>query len=316
MRYQQPLVYVDAVARAGSIRRAAETLAITSTALNRRILNLEDDVGAPLFERLPNGVRLSAAGELFLHFARKELADAEQLRARLADLSGERRGHVNVATGQSFSGARLPGLISEFRERHPAVTFGVRRCTRSNVCAALESFEADIAVVFEPELTAGVEVLKALSQPLRVVCSADHPLAVARRDVLRLGDCFDFPMALPTLGNGVRWLLQQQSARLGRRLPCSIESDDAMLLRQSVVQGQMISFEIPMRMPDTVGDPVDAGAPAARGRLVALPLDPRDVPAGQLCILQSKGRTLPVAAASFAQRVHQALAEKDGPVLS
>jgi len=305
MRYQQPLVYVDAVARAGSIRRAAQTLAITSTALNRRILNLEDDVGAPLFERLPNGVRLSAAGEVFLHFARKEMADAERLRARIADLAGERRGHVNIATGQSFAGARLPGLIAAFRLQHPAVTFGVRRCTRTGASEALESFEADMAIVFEPEMTAGVEVLRQLAQPLRVVCRADHPLVAAGRDTVRFGDCFDYPMALPTPGNGVRWLLEQQVARIGRRLVCAIESDDATLLRRSVALGQTITFELPLRMPDGV----DGAAPGGdAGRLVALALDPRDVPTGHLCVLQAKGRTLPVAAASFAERVHEALA--------
>jgi len=308
MRYQQPLVYVDAVARAGSIRRAAETLAITSTALNRRILSLEDDVGAPLFERLPNGVRLSAAGELFLHFARRQLVDADRLRARLADLTGERRGHVNVATGQSFSGAHLPGLISEFQAIHPAVTFGVRRCTRNNACGALESFEADLAVVFEPELSAGVEVLKALPQPLHVVCRADHPLTAAPHDGIRLARCLDYPMALPTLGNGVRWLLEQQTARTGQSLSCSIESDDATLLRQSVAKGPMISFEIPMRMPDTVSGV--AGTAGTGAELVTLPLDSRDAAIGQLCILRMKGRVLPVAAASFAERVLQALGER------
>ena len=45
MRHQLPLRYIDAVAKAGSIRQAAETLAITSTALNRRILAMEEELG-------------------------------------------------------------------------------------------------------------------------------------------------------------------------------------------------------------------------------------------------------------------------------
>ena len=52
MRHLLPLKYIDAVAKAGSIRKAAETLAITSTALNRRILAMEEDLGVPIFERL------------------------------------------------------------------------------------------------------------------------------------------------------------------------------------------------------------------------------------------------------------------------
>src|SRR5258706_5006238 len=56
--------YVDAVARCGSIRRAAEALHIASSALNRRVLDMEEELGTTLFERLPRGVRLTAAGAL------------------------------------------------------------------------------------------------------------------------------------------------------------------------------------------------------------------------------------------------------------
>lgn len=61
MRHLTTLLYIDAVARAGSIRKAADSLSITSTALNRRLLAIEEDLGVPIFERLPRGVRLNAA---------------------------------------------------------------------------------------------------------------------------------------------------------------------------------------------------------------------------------------------------------------
>ena len=67
--------FIDAVARAGSIRRAADELAITSTALNRRILSLEEELGSPIFERMARGVRLNTAGEIFIHHIRNQLSD-------------------------------------------------------------------------------------------------------------------------------------------------------------------------------------------------------------------------------------------------
>ena len=54
-RQLAPLTFIEAIARAGSIRKAAETLSITSTALNRRVLALEDELGVQIFERLPRG---------------------------------------------------------------------------------------------------------------------------------------------------------------------------------------------------------------------------------------------------------------------
>ena len=64
MKHLRILDYVDEVARSGSIRKAAEQLNVTASAVNRRIMDLEEELGAPLFERLPRGVRLTTAGEL------------------------------------------------------------------------------------------------------------------------------------------------------------------------------------------------------------------------------------------------------------
>ena len=61
MRHLQTLKLIQDVARAGSIRKAAEDLNITSSALNRRIQAFEAEFGAQIFERLPRGVRLTSA---------------------------------------------------------------------------------------------------------------------------------------------------------------------------------------------------------------------------------------------------------------
>ena len=67
--------HVDTIARLGSIRKAAAVLALTPSALNRRILSLEEELGVEIFERLGRGVRLSASGELLVHLFRRHLAD-------------------------------------------------------------------------------------------------------------------------------------------------------------------------------------------------------------------------------------------------
>jgi len=88
MRHQLPLKYLDTVARVGSIRKAAEQLAITSSALNRRIIAMEKDLGVPLFDRVAKGVRLNAAGELVIHHIRTQLADMDRVKSQIHDLQG------------------------------------------------------------------------------------------------------------------------------------------------------------------------------------------------------------------------------------
>ena len=120
MRHLLPLRYIDAVVRAGSIRKAAEALSITSTALNRRILAMEQELGVPIFERLPRGVRLSTAGEILIQHVRSQLSDMERVRSQIADLSGVRRGHISIACSQAVLPVFLPEQIALYRREHPA----------------------------------------------------------------------------------------------------------------------------------------------------------------------------------------------------
>ncbi|ERJ19590.1 Transcriptional regulatory protein [Salinisphaera shabanensis E1L3A] len=83
MKHFRYFRYMDAVVRAGSIRRAAEQLYITPSALDRRIHDLEKELGTPLFERHARGMRLLAAGEIFLGYVRRHLADLDRMHPRL-----------------------------------------------------------------------------------------------------------------------------------------------------------------------------------------------------------------------------------------
>ena len=82
------LRYLDEVARAGSIRKAAARLNIAASSINRQILALEEEAGVPLFERLPNRLRMTAAGEAVLAHVRRTLADLDRTLGHLQDLRG------------------------------------------------------------------------------------------------------------------------------------------------------------------------------------------------------------------------------------
>ena len=91
------LLYVDAIARAGSVRKAAERLNVAASAVNRQLLDLERELGVELFERLPRGMRATAAGETLLAHIRRQRRDFEATRQQLEALRGLRRGRVRIA---------------------------------------------------------------------------------------------------------------------------------------------------------------------------------------------------------------------------
>lgn len=300
MRHLQSLRYVEAVARTGSIRGAAESLAITPSALNRRILALEEELGVPVFERLPRGVRLSTAGEMLIQLIRAHVSDFERLRSQIADLSGVRRGHVSIACSQALLPHFLPEQIAAYRTEHPGVTFGVYLRDRAAAEQALIEHDADLALVFEPVRLGDFEVLCAVRQQMRAVMAPDHPLAA--RQTVRLRDCLQYPVALPALRYGVRHLLEAAVQRSSLTLTPVIESDSFEFLRNSALRESIVSFQIPIGLaPDD-----------ARAGYVSRPIDPRDVLVGSLYFGQLRSRSLPVAAARFADRVAAVLQQRFG----
>jgi DNA-binding transcriptional LysR family regulator len=79
-------LYLDAVARAGSIPKAPAKLGVASTALNRKILEIEEELGMPMFERLAKGVRLTTAGEVLIDAIRRNLSDIDAANAQIEQL--------------------------------------------------------------------------------------------------------------------------------------------------------------------------------------------------------------------------------------
>lgn len=296
MRHLLALRYIDAIVRAGSIRKAAHSLSITSTALNRRILSMEQELGAPIFERLPRGVRLSAAGEILIHHARAQIADMERVKSQISDLTGMRRGHVSIACSQAALPVFLPEQIARYRREHAAVTFSVLRRDREAAEQALVDHTADLALVFEPIRFAEFSTLIAVHQPIHVLMSKGHPLA--KHKAVRLRDCLRYPIAMPSHLYGVRSVLDKAMLRTSVKLRPAIETDSFEFLRHYARQEQTISFQIPIG--------ISAGKKPTDD--ISRPIDERDVPPGTLYLGQLRGRALPVAASRFAEQLSSTLA--------
>lgn len=297
MRHLKLFQYISEVARRGSIRGAAEHLNITPSALTRKIQDFEDEFGTPIFERLPQGMRLNAAGELLIRHIRDQSADFDRLKSQIADLSGVRRGHVSVACSQAFIDNVLPGEIATYRSQFPQVTFTV--VVRDHVlgAAALSSFEADLALLLNPPPFADMRILLATEQPLCALFRADHPLA--QPGTVRLRECFTFPVAMPDQTLAIRHLLDVARSRRQIAANMQIESGSFEFLRNYVMREQAVTFQIL------------SGIPQEDSRIYARPIDLRDLAPIQIVLGQLRGRALSVAAAKFADQLSNHLARHD-----
>jgi DNA-binding transcriptional LysR family regulator len=296
MKHLRILDYVDEVARSRSIRKAAEQLNVTASAVNRRIADLEDELGATLFERQPRGVRLTAAGEVFVTYLRKQNGEVERMKSQIEDLKGLRRGTVRLACSQALALDFLPRAIADFRKVHPKVEFDVKIVDHEHAMAALSAFEVDLVLVFRPPYLANFQPLMILEQNLVAVMAKSHPLA--KKPKVRLRDCANYPVALPERPIGGRQLLEDVIARTGLSFNIAVESNSFEMLRGVAIHAGLISFQIAIgAMPDN-----------NKLGLVTREIDGRDVPSGKLVFGQLRERNLPIATAIFAEHINKRLA--------
>ncbi len=188
------LRYLDVVAREGSIRKAAAALRIASSAVNRQVLNLEEELGVALFDRRRDGVRPTPAGEVLLHHVRSTLFDFARIRADIDDLRGLRTGEIKIAALDSLVVDFLPGVIAEFHRNYPGINYRVLALGPTDVTEEVASGRADIGVSFALRAHRDVAAAATIETAIGALLAPTHPLACHR--VLRLADCAPYPVIL------------------------------------------------------------------------------------------------------------------------
>ncbi|VVD94941.1 LysR family transcriptional regulator [Pandoraea communis] len=290
MNHLRFLHYVDEVARTGSVRQASERLHVAPSAVLRRIQDIEDELGTAIFERLPRGMRLTAAGELFIHYVRTSSADLERVRSEIEDLQGLRRGSVRLVVSQALAPTFLPKVVASFRERHTLVGFQIRVTDHVQALSALRNFDTDLALIFNLADESDLERIVELEQRLCVIMHRDHPLAKVPGP-LKLRDCADYPLVMPNREIGGRQLLDRFLSRRSFRLQPVVECNSFEFLRGYLQYEQALSFQI------SVGAVNDGGPFASRD------IEDRSFPKGKLALAALRGRQLPVIAYSFIEHL-------------
>lgn len=300
MNHLRFLKYFDEVARVGSIRQAAESLHVAPSAVNRRIQDLEGELGVPLFERLPRGMRLTAAGELFVQYVRGRASALDEVRSEIEELQGLRRGSVKLVASQALAPECMPKLVADFRRTHPLVDFQVRIGDHVQALAALRAFETDLVLVFNLAHEPDLQVVAQFEQRLVATMHRSHPLA-SRPGGLRLRECMDYPLVLPNREAGGRQLLERYLVRSSVKLRPVVESNSFEFLRGCLHHGHAISFQIAI------------GAVSDGGEIVSRDITDRHFPTGELVLAHLRGRQLPVITHAFMEATTKAMATASAP---
>jgi DNA-binding transcriptional LysR family regulator len=130
-----------------SLRRAAETLNIKQSTLSRRLREIEEQVGAVLFERTNGGTRPTLEGQEFLEAARRIIEETEGLATRLKTRSRGESGRLAVGVHSSLSAGNLRATLMECRRRLPALRVNLVDGSSDHLVSDLANSAIDIAFV-------------------------------------------------------------------------------------------------------------------------------------------------------------------------
>ncbi|NEJ27744.1 LysR family transcriptional regulator [Rhizobium leguminosarum] len=259
MLHGRALRYIDEVARQGSIRKAAKTLHVAASAVNRYILELEEELQAPIFERLPRGLKLTSSGEILIQHIRETLQAHQRMRAQIQSLKGLNRGEVVLATMATLAAGRVAEIVAAYREKHPQVSLRIMVGDRTTVAEMVALGQADLAIAYNLPDDTRLQRAAEFRHALGAVVAPAHPLA--NRKTVRMSDCLLYPLVLADRSLSLREVVEATAPARATLVPV-VETNSMELMKRLARTTPHITFL----------NRLDVDREMATGDLVFIPL--------------------------------------------
>lgn len=251
-----------ATAEARGVQRAAERVFRTQPAVSMALRKLEEEIGAPLFDRSNRGAYvLSATGELLYASAKRLLGLRDDALAEIRELHSLEQGRVRIGANESTGVYLLPRLIEAFRRKHPKIRIDVTRQNSMQLIHDIREHNVDLALIsFMPD-EKDVEALPVMNDELILVASPVHALAGKKK--VKLSDLGSESFIAHTVASPSRHKVIE--AFRASNTPLNIVMEVAMIetIKKLIAMNLGIGFVPEMCVQDEI----------RRGELVRMPLE-------------------------------------------
>lgn len=281
-----------AVYHLGKLSAAAEQLALTQSGVSVLLRQLEEGLGARLFDRTTRSLRPTIAAVEAIGVVERILRDVDALGAGVRDLGGLRHGRVSVAVTPTLGEILLPRVIRRFRRAHPAIRIVIDDCAPDQFVSRIVSEQVDLGIGSPERAAADVDTHKLQGDTLAVVGPPDHPL-LQRRQV-RWADLEREPVITVRRGYGIRPLVDAAAVQAGVVL--DVVNDVTFLSTALWMVESGLGLAV---MPS-------AYARAGRARLAVRPLR-APVVSRDISLVTKRGRSLSPAAQALAAVIREEL---------
>ena len=168
--------YLLAVADHGNFTRAASALRISQPALSQRILDLEAELGAQLFDRSGRTVKPTDEGRTYIEHVRRALREIQAGERAMQDIADALGGTLRVAFLPLFTTHLVGPLMQEFYKRHPRVSVTIAILAQAELEAALVEDSIDVGLAFSDVDSDEIDVERIQDDELCLVVGKQHPM--------------------------------------------------------------------------------------------------------------------------------------------
>lgn len=228
--------YFIAVAKTGSLRKAADQLFISVSAVHRQIVLAEEELGVALFERLPSGLKLTLAGELLYADLRSWQKEFQITQKRLNEIQGIQRGSIDFGMIAALSESFVSAVMQSIVQQYPWINFKVRVLDSDRIADLVINAELDFGLILNPKHQHQLQISAFIEMPLGFVIPKQH--ALAPKEKIYFSDTLEFNHIIPAeplvIHDHVTALYKKQDFHPRHTIECNDIHMMISLLRQNL----------------------------------------------------------------------------------
>jgi DNA-binding transcriptional LysR family regulator len=273
------------IVRLKSFSKAAQSCFRTQPAVSAQVRQLEQELNAPLFDRLGTKIALTPAGRILADYAEQILDMRRRAQNSINELERVPRGELVIGANESTCIYVLPRVFFEYKKQFPKVQILVDRSYGSRVVEAVVDNLADFGITQLPVKEKRVQVVRIHSDEIKAIVPAGDPLSVKTQVLPE--DLIGRPLLMPKTG-ATRTRLTSWMEPIEEQIRISMELDSTEMIKRFVLAGLGTGFVAGSHCREEV----------AAGRLAAIPLGP-DSMERQIGLIYRKDKALSKAALGF-----------------
>jgi len=275
------------IVRLKSFSKAAQTCFRTQPAISAQVRQLEQELNAPLFERLGTRIALTPAGKIFAEYAEQILDLRRRAKDTINELDRAPKGELVIAANEATCIYVLPEVFREYKKQFPNVQLQVERSYGSAIVEAVVNNQADFGITQMPVSDKRLQAAPIHSDEIKLIAPVDHPLSAKQQVLPR--DLLPYQLLLPKTGT-TRTRLNEWLELVEPDLQISMELDATEMTKRFVYAGLGISFLAASNCVEEV----------EQNRLSAISLGPEPL-IRRLALVYRKDKSLSKAALGFIQ---------------